>query len=75
MALDAYRPDALRDLGISLNRIGTSNAQCAIGFRVVTMLRSFGVQEDKFECFIADIQDRCCNELGLLLDRIGFYTF
>ena len=73
MALDTYRPDSLRDLGISLNRIGISHAQCAVGFRVVRMLRSFGVQEDKFECFIADLQNRCCNELGLPLDRIGFY--
>jgi chromosome segregation ATPase len=37
------------------------------------MLRSFGVQQDKFECFIADLQNRCCNELRLPLDRIAFY--
>ena len=68
-----FSPDAIRDLGISLNRVGISHAQCVDGFRIATMLRSFGVQEDKFECFIGDLQNRCCNELGLPLGRIAFY--
>ena len=37
------------------------------------MLRRFGVKEDKFESFLADILNRCCNELGLTAERIAFY--
>jgi hypothetical protein len=73
MSLGSYAADELRDLAVTLKKIGTSPAQCAVGFRVATMLRRFGVQEDKFESFVSDIHNRCCNELGLTPERIGFY--
>ena len=73
MAVDSYDPDALRDLGVALNKIGISHVQCAIGLRVATMLRRFGVDEDKFESCMSDIHYRCSNQLGLSPDRIGFY--
>jgi hypothetical protein len=73
MSLGSYAADELRDLAVTLKKIGTSPAQCAVGFRVATMLRRFGVQEDKFESFVSDIHNRCCNELGLTPECIGFY--
>jgi hypothetical protein len=73
MSLGSYAADELRDLAVTLKKIGTSPAQCAVGFRVATMLRRFGVQEDKFESFVSYIHNRCCNELGLNPERIGFY--
>jgi DNA-binding transcriptional MerR regulator len=73
MRVGSYAADELRDLGVTLRRIGISHAQCAVGFRIATMLRRFGVQEDKFESFVSYIHNRCCNELGLTPERIGFY--
>jgi hypothetical protein len=64
---------ALRELGSALNRTGISHTECAVGFRVATMLRRFGVDEDKFESCMSDIHYRCSNQLGLSPDRIGFY--
>ena len=72
-ALGSRTAEALRELGNALNRSGISHTQCAVGFRVATMMRRFGVDEDKFESFISDIHDRCSNQLGLTPDRIGFY--
>ena len=73
MAVDSYDPDASRDLGVALNKIGISHVQCAIGLRVATMLRRFGVKENQFESFLSDIHNRCCHELGLTAERIVFY--
>jgi hypothetical protein len=49
--------EALRELGFALNKTGISHTECAVGFRVATILRRFGVQDDKFESFILDIHD------------------
>jgi hypothetical protein len=43
-ALGFYAADALRDLGVTLKRIGITPAQCAIGFRVAMMLNRLGVK-------------------------------
>jgi hypothetical protein len=64
MTLGSHGAEELRELSVTLNKTG---------FRVATMLRRFGVDEDKFESFISDIHNRCCNELGLTPERIGFY--
>ena len=54
IAMGSYTADALRDLAVTLRKIGTSPAQCAVGFRIATILRRLGVQEDKFP-LLADI--------------------
>jgi hypothetical protein len=71
--LGSYSADELRDMAITLRRIGISPTQCVAGFRVATILRRLGVQEDNFESFMSSVYTRCCNDLGLTPDRIGFY--
>jgi hypothetical protein len=72
-ALGLPAADAFRDLAVTLNKIGINPAQCAIGLRVATILQRLGVKEDTFESFMSNINNRCCNELGLTPERISFY--
>jgi hypothetical protein len=62
----------LRELAVTLKKIGISPAQCATGFRVAMMINRLGVREDKFESFISDIYARC-NKLGLAPDKIASF--
>src|SRR5919108_4157702 len=64
--------DELRDLAVTLNKIGISPAQCAVGFRVAMMMNRLGVKEDSFESFMSDVYNRSKN-LGLTPENIAFY--
>jgi hypothetical protein len=57
-------------LAVSLEKIGITAFQCAIGFSVATMMNRLVVKEDGFESFMADTYDRCRN-LGLTPEDIA----
>jgi cell division protein FtsB len=65
--------DGLRELAVTLKKIGITPAQCALGFRVAMTMNRLGVREDKFESFMSDIYNRCCNNLGLTPESIASY--
>jgi prefoldin subunit 5 len=73
MGIGSDAADQLRDLSVTLKKIGMNPVQCAIGVRVATIMKRLGVHEDKFESFILDVYNRCYNELGLTPERIGFH--
>jgi hypothetical protein len=56
--------DALRELAVTLSRVGITAAQCALGFRVATLMLRIGVKQDSFESFILDVYNRC-KDVGL----------
>jgi hypothetical protein len=60
----------LRDLAITLNKIGITPAQCALGFRVAMIMSKIGVKEDNIEPFITDIYNRC-RDLGISPENIA----
>ena len=60
--------DELRELAVTLKKIGITAFQFAVGFRVATMM--YRVKEDSFESFMADTYDRCRN-LGLTPEDIA----
>src|SRR5947208_12009951 len=64
--------DALRELAVTLNKVGINAAQCALGFRIAAIMLNIGVKEDNFESFIVDIYTRC-NNLGLTPENISLY--
>src|ERR1700745_2606957 len=64
--------DTLRELAETLRRIGISAAQCALGFRVATLMLRIGVKEDSFESFILDVYNRC-KDMGLSPQNIAFH--
>ena len=64
--------DELRELAVTLNKIGITPVQCAIGSRVATMMNRLGVKEEDIESFIAETYNRCKN-LGLTPESIASY--
>jgi hypothetical protein len=62
--------DALRELALTLKRIGITPAQCATGFRVAMMMNKLGVREGSYESFMMDVYNRC-NNLGLTPESIA----
>jgi len=64
--------DELRDLAVTLNKIGITPAQCAVGFRVAMIMNRLGVKEDSFESFMLDVYNRC-KSLGLTPENIASY--
>jgi hypothetical protein len=64
--------DALRDLALTLKRIGITPAQCATGFRVAMMMNRLEVKEDDYESFMRDVYNRCKN-VGLTPESIVSY--
>ena len=64
--------DMLRELAVTLRRLGISAAQCALGSRVATLMLRIGVKEDSFESFILDVYNRC-KDIGLSPQNIAFH--
>jgi prefoldin subunit 5 len=62
--------DELRDLAITLKKVGISPAQCAMGFRVSMLMSKLGVKEDNFESFMLEVYNRC-NDIGLSPESIA----
>ena len=71
-ALGFPTADALRELAVTLRRVGITATQCALGFRIATLMLRIGVKEDSFESFISDIYNRC-KDIGLSPQNIAFH--
>jgi FtsZ-binding cell division protein ZapB len=69
-ALGLVAADELRDLAITLKKVGITPTQCAVGFRVAMIMSRIGVKEDNIEPFITDIYNRC-KDLGMSPDTIA----
>jgi hypothetical protein len=64
--------DELRELATTLKKIGITATQCAVGFRLATIIIKLGIDEEKFESFISDIYEKC-KKLDLQPDNIAYY--
>jgi hypothetical protein len=51
--------DSLRELVIDWRKSGITAAECALGFRIVNVLRSLGTREDQLYLFLNQIYDKC----------------
>jgi hypothetical protein len=71
-ALGFPTADGLRELAVTLRRIGITAAQCALGFRIATIMLRLGVKEERFESFISDIYNRC-KDIGLSPQNIALH--
>src|SRR5215467_1160232 len=71
-ALGLYAANELRDLAVTLKKVGITPAQCATGFRVTMMMNRLGVAIDSFESFMNDIYNGC-NAIGLSPQKISSY--
>jgi DNA-binding transcriptional MerR regulator len=64
--------DELRQLAVTMRKVGITAAQCALGFRLATVMLRIGVKEDTLESFILDVYNRC-KDIGLSPENIASY--
>jgi hypothetical protein len=64
--------DDLRELAVTFKKIGITATQCALGFRLATIMIKLGVNEQEFEYFISQIYNDSKN-LDLQPDKIAYY--
>ncbi|HEX6029220.1 MAG TPA: hypothetical protein VFY64_09285 [Nitrososphaeraceae archaeon] len=64
--------DELRELATTFKKIGVTASQCAVGFRLATIMIKLGVDEEEFEAFISDIYNKC-KKLDLQPDKIAYH--
>jgi hypothetical protein len=69
-ALGLGAADELRDLALTLKKVGITPAQCAVGFRAAMIMSKIGIKEDDTESFIIDIYNRC-KDLGISPENIA----
>ncbi len=62
--------DELRELAVTMRKVGITAAQCALGFRIATIMLNVGVDEASFESFILDVYNRC-KDIGLSPENIS----
>jgi hypothetical protein len=65
--------DALRELGIMLRKSRITASQCALGFRLVSIMKDLGVDEDAYRVFISEIYNHCKN-IDLKPEYIAYNT-
>lgn len=68
--LDQHEVEDMRDLAVSLKKLGITAPQCASGFRVSAMLQRLGVNEENFGQFVSEIYNKC-REQDLDVDEIA----
>jgi hypothetical protein len=56
--------DDLRELGIMLRKSTITASECALGFRLASIIKEMGVDEDNFGHFICEVYDKC-KDMGL----------
>jgi hypothetical protein len=71
-ALGFSEANELREMAVTLRKIGITYRQCAIGSRVAMIMTRLGVEENNFESFMSDVYHRC-NDLGLTPQLISSY--
>ncbi|MGB6592481.1 MAG: helix-turn-helix domain-containing protein [Candidatus Nitrosopolaris sp.] len=64
--------DELRELAVTMKKVGITSAQCALGFRIATVMLRIGVKDDSFESFVLDVYNRC-KDIGLSPENISSY--
>jgi regulator of replication initiation timing len=71
-SIDFPVADELRELAVTLKKIGITPGQCAIGCRVSMMMNRVGVGNDQLQSFLSDVYRRSV-DLGLTPQNIAPY--
>ena len=71
-AIDFPVADELRELAVTLKKIGITPGECAIGCRTSMMLNRVGVGNDQLQSFLSDVYKRSV-DLGLTPQNIASY--
>jgi hypothetical protein len=60
----------LRGLGITLRKSRITASECALGFRLASIIKEMGVDEDSFSHFISEVYSKC-KDIGLQPEYIA----
>jgi hypothetical protein len=71
-AIDFPIADELRELAVTLKKIGITPGECAIGCRVSMVMNRMGVGNDQLQSFLSDVYKRSV-DLGLTPQNIASY--
>lgn len=63
----------IRDIGVTLKKLGMSPAQCATGLRVANLIDRIGLDEDSIETFLSDVYTKL-QEAGVNPKHIARYV-
>ena len=64
--------DDLRELAVTMKKVGITAPQCASGFRAAMIMNKIGIKEGEIEYFVSEVYNRC-KETGLSSDDIDIY--
>lgn len=62
----------IRDIGVTLRKLGMSPAQCATGLRVSKLIEKMGLEDSSIESFLSEVYTRC-QDLGVSPNHIARY--
>lgn len=62
----------IRDIGVTLRKLGMSPAQCATGLRVSKLIEKMGLEFSSVESFLSEVYTRC-QGLGVNPNHIARY--
>lgn len=62
----------IRDIGVTLRKLGMSPAQCATGLRVIKMVERIGLDSDSIGSFLSEVYTKC-QDLGVKPNHIARY--
>jgi len=62
----------IRDIGVTLRKLGMSAAQCATGLRVSKLAERIGLEDNSIESFLSEVYTKCQN-LGVNPNHIAKY--
>jgi hypothetical protein len=60
----------IRDIGVTLRKLGMSPAQCATGLRVSKLIERIGLEDNSIESFLSEVYTRC-QDLGVNPNHIA----
>jgi hypothetical protein len=60
----------LRELGIMLRKSRITASECALGFRLASIIKKIGIDEDSFSHFISEVYNKC-NDMGIQPEYIA----
>ena len=62
----------IRDIGVTLRKLGMSPAQCATGLRVSKLIEKMGLEDSSIESFLSEVYTKC-QDLGVSPNHIARY--
>jgi myosin heavy subunit len=64
----------IREIGMTLRKLGMTPAQCVIGLRIVKLAERIGLDENSLESYMSEVYTKCQN-MGVSPNHIANYAY